>query len=152
MSRRSRLIPRARTLFYTADNNHWRDLYAYEIPTGQSRLLMKDVRTGDFAFNSADRSLWGVRHFNGISTLVRIPYPYTEWNQVYSFDYGKDLFDIDISPDGTQVIGALTHVDGKQFLVRMKTSALLLGNSSYDTLYDFVNSTPGQLRLLRRRH
>ncbi len=134
--------PSTRTLFYTADNNHWRDLYAYEVPAGRSRLLMKDVRTGDFAFNAVDRSLWGVRHFNGISTLVRIPFPYTEWNQVYSFDYGKDLFDIDISPDGSQIIGALTHVDGKQFLVRMKTSALLAGDASYDTLYDFVNSTP----------
>ncbi|HMK39717.1 MAG TPA: hypothetical protein VK569_10275, partial [Bacteroidota bacterium] len=134
--------PAARTLFYTADNNHWRDLYAYDVPTGASRLLIKDVRTGDFTFNRADRSLWGVRHFNGISTLVRIPYPYTEWNQVLSFDYGKDLFDIDLSPDGSQLIGALTHVDGTQILIRMNTSALLAGNPSYDTLYDFVNSTP----------
>jgi len=134
--------PATRTLFYTTDNNHWRDLYSYEIPTGTSNLLMKDVRTGDFAFNRADRSLWGVRHFNGISTLVRIPYPYNEWNQVLSFDYGKDVFDIDISPDGSQLIGALTHVDGKQFLIRMKISALLAGEASFDTLYDFVNSTP----------
>jgi hypothetical protein len=134
--------PSSRTLFYTTDNNHWRDLYSYEVPTGTSRRLMKDVRTGDFAFNRADRSLWGVRHFNGISTLVRIPYPYNEWNQVFSFDYGKDIFDIDISPDGTQLIGALTHVDGTQYLVRMKIPALLKGDASYDTLYDFVNSTP----------
>ena len=134
--------PAARTLFYTTDNNHWRDLYSYEVPTGSSRLLIKDVRTGDFAFNRADRSLWGVRHFNGISTLVRIPYPYTEWNQVYSYDYGKDIFDIDISPDGANLIGALTHVDGRQVLVRMSTARLLAGDASCDTLYDFVNSTP----------
>jgi len=134
--------PAGRTLFYTADNNHWRDLYAYDIPSGSTRLLIKDVRTGDFAFNRKDRSLWGVRHFNGISTLVRIPAPYTEWNQVFSFDYGKDIFDIDISPDGESLVGALTHVDGRQFLVRMKTAALLSGNPACDTLYDFVNSTP----------
>jgi hypothetical protein len=134
--------PASRTLFYTTDNNHWRDLYSYDVQTGTSRLLMKDVRTGDFAFNRADRSLWGVRHFNGISTLVRIPYPYHEWNQIISFDYGKDVFDIDVSPDGSQIVGALTHVDGKQFLIHMKTAALLAGNTAYDTLYDFVNSTP----------
>jgi hypothetical protein len=134
--------PDTRTLFYTADNNHWRDLYSYDIRTGSSHLLMKDVRTGDFAFNRADRSLWGVRHFNGISTLVRIPYPYTEWNQVLSFDYGKDIFDIDVSRDGSQLTGALTHVDGTQYLIRMKTSSLLAGSASFDTLYDFVNSTP----------
>ena len=134
--------PDTRTLFYTADNNHWRDLYAYDVRTGSSRLLIKDVRTGDFAFNRADRSLWGVRHFNGISTLVRIPYPYTEWNQVFSFDFGKDIFDIDISRDGSQLVGALTHVDGTQNLIRMKTSALISGDASFDTLYDFENSTP----------
>ena len=47
--------------------------------TGQSRTLMRDVRVGDLAFDPADSSLWGVRHFNGISTLVRIPPPYTDW-------------------------------------------------------------------------
>jgi len=134
--------PESRTLFYTADNNHWRDLYSYSLVTGESRLLIKDVRTGDFAFSRVDRSLWGVRHYNGISTLVRIPYPYREWNQVNSFDYGKDIFDIDISPDGTQLVGALAHVDGTQSLIRMRIPALLAGDASLDTLYDFGNSTP----------
>ena len=134
--------PVSRTLFYTTDNNHWRDLYSYNIPTGKSDLLIKDVRTGDFAFNRADRSLWGVRHYNGISTLVRIPYPYREWNQVNSFDYGKDIFDIDISPDGSHLVGALAHVDGTQSLIRMQTQKLLAGDASADTLYDFGNSTP----------
>ncbi len=134
--------PVSRTLFYTTDNNHWRDLYSYTITTGESELLIKDVRTGDCAFNRADRSLWGVRHYNGISTLVRIPYPYREWNQVNSFDYGKDIFDIDISPDGLHLVGALTHVDGTQSLIRMQTQKLLAGDASADTLYDFGNSTP----------
>ncbi len=134
--------PASRTLFFTTDNNHWRDLYAFDLASGTSRLLLKDARTGDLAFNRADRSLWGVRHFNGISTLVRFPYPYHEWNQVYSFDYGKDMFDIDISPDGALLIGALAHVDGSQSLISMQTGTLLAGDSSYETLYDFGNSTP----------
>ena len=134
--------PSSRTLFYTTDNNHWRDLYSYNVVTGKADLLIKDVRTGDFAFNRADRSLWGVRHDNGISTLVRIPFPYREWNQIYSFDYGKDIFDIDISPDGSQLVGALTHVDGSQSLIRMRTQRLMNGDASADTLYDFGNSTP----------
>lgn len=134
--------PTSRTLFYTADNNHWRDLYAYDLATGSSRRLLQDGRTGDLAFNNADRSLWGVRHYNGISTIVRIPYPYAEWNQVFSFDYGKDIFDIDISPDGNELSAALTHVDGTQRLVHIRTADLLAGKSAFDTLYDFGNSTP----------
>jgi hypothetical protein len=134
--------PESRTLFYTTDNNHWRDLFAYDIDGGESRRILADGRTGDLAFNRADRSLWGVRHFNGISTLVRIPFPYTEWNQVISFDYGKDLFDIDISPDGRELVGAMTDVDGTQRLMHLHTADLLAGRLAPDTLYDFANSTP----------
>ncbi len=40
--------------------------------TQRTTMLLKDARIGDLAFNRADRSLWGIRHLNGICTLVRI--------------------------------------------------------------------------------
>ncbi len=46
-------------------------------------MLVKNARTGDLAFNRSDRSLWGMRHHNGLSTLVRMPHPYEEWKPVY---------------------------------------------------------------------
>lgn len=134
--------PVTHTLFYSTDNNHWRDLNSLNLKTGESRLLMKDARTGDFSFSASDSSLWGVRHFNGISTIVRIPFPYEEWNQVYSFDYGKDVFDIDISPDGKSLIGAVAEVTGRQSLVRWNVEKLRGGDTSYEVVYDFGNSTP----------
>ena len=134
--------PSSGNLFFTTDNNYWRDLNALDLKTGRTRTLLKNVRTGDLAFNQSDRSLWGVRHFNGISTLVRIPYPYTEWNQVYSWDYGRDLFDVDVSPDGSSLTAALTEIDGRQLLIKMDIAGLLQGDTSYETLYDFENSTP----------
>ena len=39
--------PGARTLFYTADNNAWRDLMAVDVATGKARMLLKDARIGD---------------------------------------------------------------------------------------------------------
>ncbi len=134
--------PSTRTIFYSTDNNHWRDLNALDLQTGKSRVLMQDVRTGDYAFNARDSSLWGIRHFNGISTIVRIPFPYREWNQVYSFDYGKDMFDIDISPDGTILTGALAEVNGRQSLISFDVEGLMKGESQYLSLYDFGNGTP----------
>lgn len=130
------------SLFFTTDNNKWRDLNVVDVRTGDSKMLIQDVRTGDLAFNPADKSLWGVRHLNGISTLVRIPAPYKEWNQIYSLPYGKDLFDIDISPDGSTLTGALSEVDGTQRLVKMDIGKLLKGDTSFDVLYDFENSSP----------
>ena len=35
--------------------------------------------------------------------LVRIPYPYTEWQTVHVFPYGEVAYDLDISPDGSLV-------------------------------------------------
>lgn len=129
-------------LFYTTDNNDWRDLNAFDLKTNDSRLLLNDVRVGDLAFNRADRSVWGIRHYNGISTIVRMPYPYSEWNQIYSWPYGKDMYDLDISPDGKNLSGALAEISGRQTLIMMNIEKLLNGDTSYETLFDFENSIP----------
>ncbi len=134
--------PAAGLIFYTTDNNRWRDLNVVNLKTGKSKRLMQDVRTGDLTFNQVDKSIWGVRHYNGISTLVRIPHPYNEWNQIYSFPYGKDIFDIDISPDGSMVSAALVDITGKQKLIKMDVVKLMAGETSHEVLFDFENSLP----------
>jgi hypothetical protein len=134
--------PRARSLFYTADNNEWRDLFTYDLATGRSRRLIRDARIGDLAFNRADRSLWGVRHLNGISTLVRMTPPYRTWNQVYSPTYGRDFYDLDLSPDGKWLSASLAEVTGRQTLRLMRTDALLAHDTSSRVLYDFGSSIP----------
>jgi hypothetical protein len=134
--------PGSRTLFYTTNNNDWRDLRGVNVDTGRTRTYIKTARVGNLAFDRADSSLWGVRTYNGISTLVRISAPYHEWHQVHSFDYGTDLYDIDVSPDGKKLVGALTRPSGSQSLVIFDTAALLAGNASYDVISDFENSSP----------
>jgi hypothetical protein len=134
--------PTSRMLFYTTNNNDWRDLRGVNVDTRHSKTYIKGARTGDLAFNAADKSLWGIRTYNGISTLVRIPAPYTEWHQVHSFDYGTDFYDLDISPDGKKLVGALTKPSGNQSLVIMDTAALLTGDTTYELLSDFENSSP----------
>ncbi len=134
--------PSTRTLFYTTDNSHERSIYALDIATGSSRQLLKKARVGDLAFNQKDKSLWGVRHLNGYSAIVRIPYPYVEANQMYLFDYPKDLYDVDISPDGSALTGALALTDGKLLLIQMETEKLMKGDGSYKVLYDFEEYSP----------
>ncbi|HGY56576.1 MAG TPA: hypothetical protein ENK44_12780 [Caldithrix abyssi] len=134
--------PENRILFYTTDNHAWRDLNLVELTSGKTRMLIKDARTGDLAFNRKDGSLWGIRHYNGISTIVRISKPYTEWNQIYSWPYGKDMYDIDISPDGKFLSGALASISGRQLLIKMSVDSLLKGKAGFDTLFDFETSLP----------
>jgi len=131
-----------RTLFYTTNNADWRHLVALELETGRSRVLLRDVRVGDLAFNPADRSLWGVRHDAGLSTLVRIPPPYHEWNQIHTLPYGRDLFDLDVSPDGTTLVGSMAEISGRQQLVRMDMAALMRGDTAHEVLADFDEWAP----------
>ena len=134
---------RGRRLFYSTDNNDWRDLNEYDVDTHRSRRLIRDNRTGDLAFDAADGSLWGVRHDNGRSFVVEIPAPYGKTETRREFDYGEDIFDIDISPDGIHLTGAVTDVSGKQKLVRFKIDDLRKGDAKYEVLYDFEYNSPG---------
>lgn len=130
------------TVFFTSDNNSWRDLESVNLNTGRTTLLQRDARIGDLAFNKIDRSLWGVRHDNGYSTIVRIPPPYTDWNTVLTWDYGDYVFDLDIAPDGSSLSAALADVTGRQRLIKMSTDSLLQGHVKYDELFDFDTSNP----------
>jgi Tol biopolymer transport system component len=132
----------SRTLFYTTNNADWRHLVALDLATGRSRVLLRNARIGDLAFNPADRSLWGVRHDNGFSTLVRIPHPYSEWNQVQTLPYGRDLFNLDVSPDGATLIASKAEISGRQRLVRMDIAALLAGDTTHYVLYEFGDWSP----------
>jgi hypothetical protein len=134
--------PSSRTLFYTTNNADWRNLLAFDMKTGRTRMLIHNSRIGDLAFNRADSSLWGVRHDNGFSTIVRIPYPYKEWNQVKTLPYGRDLFNLDIARDGSALIGSMSEVSGDQRLVRMKIATLLRGDATPEVLYDFDDWAP----------
>jgi hypothetical protein len=117
--------PGTRMLFYTTDNNAYRDLVSLDPKTGRNKVLQKDARIGDLAFSRADKVLWGIRHLNGIATLVRIPAPYTDWKQIFSFPYGEVPYDLDVSPDGKLLACSFGLVNGHQS-VRMLDVAKVL--------------------------
>jgi hypothetical protein len=121
--------PASRTAFYTDENYAFRDLNAIDVDTGRKRRLLTDARIGDLAFDRADNSLWGIRHQNGFVTLVKIPAPYTSFNQVKTFRYGEVIFDLDLSPDGELISASYGSVDGKQSVKVWKRADLLAGDS-----------------------
>ena len=121
-----------------------RDLNVYDVDTHHAERLLKDIRTGDLAFDSADGSIWGVRHNNGLSALVEFQAPYKEITIRRDFEYGNDIFDIDVSPDGQYLTGAISDVSGKQKLVRFQIDDLRKGTDApFEVLYDFEYNSPG---------
>jgi hypothetical protein len=130
-------------LFFTSDNSRgWRDLHELDLTTGRRRQLMKNNRTGDLVVHPADQSIWGVQHHNGFSSLVRIPLPYGQWRTVLTLAYGRDLYDLDISPDGRTLSGTLTDVTGDHELVKLDIERLLAGDSTFEVLHEFEKTSP----------
>jgi hypothetical protein len=131
--------PDTRTLFYTTDNKQWRDLNMVEPDTGRHRLLARDMRTGDLAFDRTAHVLWGIRRTDGYSSIVRIAPPYREWTEVRRCEYGHDLFDLDVSPDGKYLTAGETDLAGRQKLVRLATADPA---AQTEVLHDFEFSSP----------
>ncbi|MFI4933651.1 MAG: YncE family protein [Caulobacterales bacterium] len=108
--------PSVEKVWYTADNYAYRDLMEVDLKSGHTRMLIRDGRIGDIVINPKDHVMWGLRHLNGLVTLVKLPPPYTDWNQVHTFPYGEIPFDLDISPDGALISASVGEVNGDQFV------------------------------------
>ncbi len=134
--------PDGRTAFYTNDNLGYRDLVALDLATGTPRTLLQDARIGDIAFNRADRSLWGVRHADGLATLVRMPYPYDRWTAVHDFAYGVVPSDLDVSKDGRLLSASVTEVNADQYVRVWSIDTLLGGSIAPLSEFRFGQSVP----------
>jgi hypothetical protein len=134
--------PKARRLFYTADNNAYRDLVSLDPATGRQRMLLRDARIGEIVFDRATESLWGVRSLNGLVTLVRIPPPYTDYVSVFTWPYGEVVYDLDVSPDGTLVSASFGDVTGRQSLRIMRAASLAKGDATPVATFDFGAAIP----------
>jgi hypothetical protein len=106
--------PDAEKAYYTTDNYAYRDIMQVDIATGKTKMLIRDGRIGDLVVNPRDKAIWGLRHLNGLVTLVRIDPPYTGWTQVHTYPYGRIVFDPDISPDGTLLSVSVGEINGDQ--------------------------------------
>jgi hypothetical protein len=135
--------PAGRRLFFTTNNSRGlRGLNVFDLKTHRRTVIGHNLRIGDLVFCRKDGSLWGVRHDNGLSSLVRMEPPFKAVRALYTLPYASDLFGLDISPDGAQMTGALIDETGTQRLVRYQTADLLAGKTTHEVLYDFKYDSP----------
>jgi hypothetical protein len=134
--------PDARRLFFTSDNNEWRELESCDPATGRTHVLIRDARVGDLAFDRTTKTLYGVRHFNGISSFVKIPPPYHDFQRLYSLPYGLDAYDLDISPDGRTLCASFAEISGRQTLRLIEKAALEKADTTTRVLWDFGTAVP----------
>jgi len=137
--------PKSSTAFFTNDNRgylSYRDLMSVNVKTGEVKMLMENGRIGEIVFNPADESLIGVRHENGLATLVRVPKPYDTWYRIHTFPYGVVPYDLDVSPDGLLLSGSVAEVNGDQYLRVWDLGRLLKGDVTPLSWFLFGQSVP----------
>jgi hypothetical protein len=134
--------PDTNTAWYTTDNYAYRDIMQIDVDSGRQRMVLRDARIGDIVFNPQDRSLWGLRHLNGYVTLVRIPAPYTSWNQIHTFPFGRVPFDLDISADGALLSASVGEASGDQSVQVFRIEDLLAGVAQPIARFSMGSSTP----------
>jgi hypothetical protein len=135
--------PDGRRLFFTTNNSHGlRSLNVLDLDTHKETLIGPHLRIGDLVFCRKDGALWGMMHNNGLSSIVRLEPPFKSPTVLYTLPYASDFFNLDLSPDGTQLTGALVDESGTQRLVRFRTADLLAGKTTHEVLYDFQFNTP----------
>ncbi|HEY7902875.1 MAG TPA: hypothetical protein VIH36_05440 [Casimicrobiaceae bacterium] len=134
--------PGSGTAFYTNDNLALRDLMAVDVNTGESRMLLEDARIGDLAFDRVDRSLFGVRHANGLASIVRIPYPYTQWQEVHAFPYESVPYDLAVSPDGRLLSASMSDENANQYVRVWEIDKLAADQPSLVSEFKFGLSIP----------
>jgi hypothetical protein len=137
--------PGTGTAFFTNDNQgflSFRDLMAVDVRTGVERTLIENGRVGEIVVNPVDHSLIGVRHSDGLATLVRIPQPYDTWYAVHTFPFGVVPYDLDISSDGRLLSGSVAEVNGDQFLRVWELQKVLNGDIRHVSEFHFGQSVP----------
>ena len=134
--------PGTRTVYYTSDNNNYRDLMSVSLDGGKPRLLMKDARIGDLVFDENNQLIWGLRHQNGFVTLVKIPAPYDSWQDIHTWPYGEVPSEIDVSPDGTLLSATVAEINSKQYLRAFRLEALARGEIDPVLEFEFGHAVP----------
>ena len=118
-----------RKVYYTTDNNALRDLMEIDLASGRTRMLNRDGRVGDLVVNPVDHAIWGVRHLNGVDTLVRFDRDAGIWRQIVTYPYGRAVSDLDISPDGAKLAASIAEINGEQRIAVFDLNALIAGDA-----------------------
>jgi hypothetical protein len=138
--------PDGNKIFISEQNNNFRSLVQIDAKTGKKKTLIRFSRTGDFVFNHIDKSIWGIKHDNGYAVLVKIPYPYDKTVPMFTVNFGKAIFDPDISHDGKLLSASLSGVGGEQSLILFNLEKLESGIKSYSTVYQLEDNTLTQFK------
>jgi len=113
-------------IFYTTNNNEFfRDVWVYDIKSGDEKLLFENYRVGDLAVSPVTHDLWGVQHDDGLATIVYSSYPYNKIVPIAKLPLGTEIFNLSINNEGKRLAATLKTPDGQQSIIVLDVEKLL---------------------------
>ena len=125
----------------TENNNNYRDLLMIDVNSGDIIKKIEFLRFGELAFNQKDKTLWGIRTYNGRCIIGRMLPPYNNVEELLAIPFGFQLFDLDISPDGKYLSGTYADMNGIQKILIYKIEDIINGKNQFTEIYEFEDNS-----------
>jgi hypothetical protein len=114
------------TFFYTTHNEGgYRDLWAVDVQSGESKRLFQDARIGNLAINPKNHALWGIQIRNSQSALVTSSFPYQKISPLILLPVGTILGHLQVHPNGKSMLATLRRGTGEQEIILIDLVKLL---------------------------
>ncbi len=129
-------------LFFTTNNNQlYRDVWALDTETDETKILFEDSRIGHLTVSPKTHELWGIKHSGGKAAIIYSPYPYNILEQVKEFSVGDEIQQLAINPSGRYLAATLLRSNGEQSIILINCDSLLKG-SIFQFSYVTSNGSP----------
>src|SRR4030066_1054523 len=117
-------------IFYTTNNNQlFRDIWVYQLESGDEKMLFENIRVGDLAVSPVTHDLWGIQNDAGLATLVYSPYPYKEIIRLLTFELGDEIFNLSIDDSGKKLAATLKKSSGQQSIIALNAENVIADSS-----------------------
>jgi hypothetical protein len=128
--------------FFTTNNNQlYRDVWALDVETKESKILFHDSRIGHLTVSPQTHELWGVKHSGGKAAIIYSPYPYNTLQQVTEFSVGDEIQQLAVSPSGKYLAATLLRTNGEQSIILINSDELR-ADKEFKYLYVISTGSP----------
>jgi len=116
-------------LFFTTNNNQlYRDVWALDTETDETKILFEDSRIGHLTVSPKTHELWGIKHSGGKAAIIYSPYPYNTLEQVKEFFVGDEIQQLAVSPSGKYLAATFLRTSGEQSVILINCDSLRAGS------------------------
>jgi len=126
-------------LIFTTRNQKFRGLRAIDLKSGKIVYRSEARRLSNIAYDNSHNLMYALHTSGGTMSLVRLDSSLNKMEMIYAFPFGTEVFDIDVSHDGSMLSATISGENGEHSLVIFNVGDLDAADYSYRTLVTLDN-------------